>query len=261
MKRSRLPGITLLLVMVFFYLPIIILVINSFNAHKYGGAWAGFTFKWYTRLFGDDAVWHALRNSLIVASVSTLTSTVLGTFAAYALHRFDSRLQRVHNGLVYLPLVLPDILMGMSLLLFFVAMGFELGLASICIAHITFCISYVAMVVLARLQDFDFSMMEAAYDLGANGWTAATRVLLPALAPGIAAGALLAFTLSIDDFVITFFVAGPGSGTLPVHIYSMMKHSRFMPVINALSTLLLAATFIAVGASQFINKQKGAEIP
>jgi spermidine/putrescine transport system permease protein len=149
----------------------------------------------------------------------------------------------------------------MSLLLFFVTIGLRLGLASICIAHITFCISYVAMVVLARLQDFDFSMMEAAYDLGANAWTATTRVLLPALAPGIAAGALLAFTLSIDDFVITFFVAGPGSSTLPVHIYSMMKHSRFMPVINALSTLLLVATFFAVGASRFINKQKGTDLP
>ena len=261
MKRSKLPGLTLLLVMVFFYLPILILVINSFNEHKYGGAWTGFTFKWYVRLFQDEAVWNALCNSLIVAGISTITSTLLGTLAAYALHRFDSRLQRVHNGLIYMPLVLPDILMGMSLLLFFVAIGFQLGLASICIAHITFCISYVAMVVLARLQDFDFSMLEAAYDLGANSWTATTRVLLPALAPGIAAGALLAFTLSIDDFVITFFVAGPGSSTLPVHIYSMMKHSRFMPVINALSTLLLMATFVAVGASQLINKKKGTDIP
>jgi spermidine/putrescine transport system permease protein len=257
MNRSRLPAFTVLLTLAFFYLPIILLVVNSFNAHKYGGAWSGFTLKWYVRLFEDQAVWHALRNSLTVAAVSTVTSTVLGTVGAFALHRFSSRLQKFHYGLIYMPLVLPDILMGMSLLLFFVALGFQLGLTSICIAHITFCISYVAMVVLTRLQDFDFSMMEAAYDLGANSWTAVTRVLLPALAPGIAAGALLAFTLSIDDFVITFFVAGPGATTLPVHIYSMMKHSRFMPVINALSTLLLAVTFVAVGASQFINQKKG----
>ncbi|MBN2162369.1 MAG: ABC transporter permease [Pontiellaceae bacterium] len=261
MKRSRLPGLTVLILLVFFYLPIVILVINSFNLHKYGGEWSGFTLKWYVRLFQDDAVWHALRNSLIIAGVSTAASTVLGTLAAYALHRSNDRFQKIHHGLIYMPLVLPDILMGMSLLLFFVAVGFQLGLTSICIAHITFCISYVAMVVLARLQDFDFSMMEAAYDLGANSWTATTRVLLPALAPGITAGALLAFTLSIDDFVITFFVAGPGSSTLPVHIYSMMKHSRFMPVINALSTLLLLVTFVAVGSSQLINKQKGADLP
>ncbi|MBN2684567.1 MAG: ABC transporter permease [Pontiellaceae bacterium] len=261
MKRSRIPGLTVLLTMVLFYLPIIILVVNSFNQQKYGGEWTGFTFKWYVRLFQDDAVWHALRNSLIIAAVSTAASALLGTLAAYALHRFNSKLQRTHHALVYMPLVLPDILMGMSLLLFFVAAGFKLGLASICIAHITFCISYVAMVVLARLQDFDFSMLEAAYDLGANAWAATTRVLLPALAPGIAAGALLAFTLSIDDFVITFFVAGPGSNTLPVHIYSMMKHSRFMPVINALSTLLLLVTFVAVGSSQLINKKKGTDLP
>lgn len=257
MKRSHLPAITTVLTLLFFYLPIVILVINSFNEHKYGGAWSGFTLKWYARLLEDEAIWHALRNSLIVATVSTVVSTSLGTLTAGALHRYSSRLQRAHYGLVYMPLILPDILMGMSLLLFFVAIGFQLGLASICIAHITFCISYVAMVVLARLQDFDFSMIEAAQDLGANTWTALTRVMLPALAPGIAAGALLAFTLSIDDFVITFFVAGPGSSTLPVHIYSMMKHSRFMPVINALSTLLLLTTFVAVGASQFINQRKG----
>lgn len=257
MKRSRLPAVTAVLTLVFFYLPILILVINSFNAHKYGGAWSGFTLKWYARLLEDPALWHALRNSLMVAAVSTAASTVLGTLAAYVLHRYSGRLQQAHYGLVYMPLILPDILMGMSLLLFFVAIGFRLGLTSICIAHITFCISYVAMVVLARLQDFDFSTIEAAYDLGAGTWTAVVRVMLPALAPGIAAGALLAFTLSIDDFVITFFVAGPGSSTLPVHIYSMMKHSRFMPVINALSTLLLLATFVAVGASQFINQRKG----
>jgi spermidine/putrescine transport system permease protein len=212
-------------------------------------------------LWKDADIWHALRNSLLVASVSTVVSTVLGTVAAYALDRVHGKLQKFHNGLIYMPLVMPDLLMGMSLLLFFVAVGFKLGLASICVAHITFCISYVAMVVLARLQDFDFSMMEAAYDLGANSWTATTRVLLPALAPGIAAGALLAFTLSIDDFVITFFVAGPGSNTLPVVIYSMMKHSRFMPVINALSTLLLVVTFVAVGSSQLINNKKGTDLP
>ncbi|NLX25242.1 MAG: ABC transporter permease [Lentisphaerae bacterium] len=261
MKRSRLPAVTLVLVMVFFYLPIIILVVNSFNEHKYGSAWSGFTLEWYVHLWKDADIWHALRNSLLVASVSTVVSTVLGTVAAYALDRVHGKLQKFHNGLIYMPLVMPDLLMGMSLLLFFVAVGFKLGLASICVAHITFCISYVAMVVLARLQDFDFSMMEAAYDLGANSWTATTRVLLPALAPGIAAGALLAFTLSIDDFVITFFVAGPGSNTLPVVIYSMMKHSRFMPVINALSTLLLVVTFVAVGSSQLINNKKGTDLP
>jgi len=143
----------------------------------------------------------------------------------------------------------------MSLLLMFVAMKVQLGLFTIFLAHVTFCISYVAMVVLARLQDFDFSVIEAAQDLGASWWQAATRVLLPLLFPGIAAGALLAFTLSIDDFVITFFVAGPGSTTLPIRIYSMIKHGS-PPLINALSTILLVVTFAAVWLSQRLAEEK-----
>jgi spermidine/putrescine transport system permease protein len=146
--------------------------------------------------------------------------------------------------------------MGMSLLLFFVAAGAGLGLCTIVLAHVTFCVSYVAMVILARLQDFDFSVIEAAQDLGAGWWTATRRVLLPLLAPGIAAGALLAFTLSVDDFVITFFVAGPGSTTLPIHIYSMIKHSKHMPMINALSSVLLAATFVMVWGSQRLTRRE-----
>jgi spermidine/putrescine transport system permease protein len=157
--------------------------------------------------------------------------------------------------LIYTPLVVPEILMGMSLLLMFVAMKVQLGLFTIFLAHVTFCISYVAMVVLARLQDFDFSVIEAAQDLGASWWEATTRVLLPLLFPGIAAGALLAFTLSIDDFVITFFVAGPGSTTLPIRIYSMIKHGS-PPLINALSTILLVVTFAAVWFSQRLAEEK-----
>jgi spermidine/putrescine transport system permease protein len=162
----------------------------------------------------------------------------------------------VHYSLIYTPLVVPEILMGISLLLFFVALGVDLGLGTIFLAHVTFCISYVAMVVLARLQDFDFSVMEAARDLGADSWTATRRVLLPLLAPGIAAGSLLAFTLSIDDFVVSFFVAGPGATTLPIRIYSMIKHGS-PPLINALSSLLLLVTFVAVGLSQRLTRRGG----
>jgi spermidine/putrescine transport system permease protein len=256
MNRSRLPLFTTALVLLFFYLPIVILVVNSFNASRFGGSWDGFTLDWYVRLFSDRPIWMALRNTLIIAVASTLTSMILGTLAAFALHRYHNRLQRIHYTLIYTPLVVPDILMGMSLLLFFVAAGFQLGLLTIYLAHVTFCISYVAMVVLARLQDFDFSVIEASQDLGAGWWDTLWRVLLPMLAPGIAAGGLLAFTLSIDDFVITFFVAGPGSTTLPIRIYSMIKHSRNMPIINALSTLLLVVTFLAVWSSQRLTKEK-----
>jgi spermidine/putrescine transport system permease protein len=255
MNRSRLPMFTTILVLVFFYLPILILVINSFNAARYGGDWGGFTLEWYTKLFNDRPIWMALRNTLIIAVTSTLTSMLLGTLAAFALHKYNTRLQRIHYTLIYTPLVVPEILMGMSLLLFFSAMGFGLGLLTIYLAHVTFCISYVAMVVLARLQDFDFSVIEASQDLGAGWWDTTWRVLLPMLAPGILAGGLLAFTLSIDDFVITFFVAGPGSTTLPIRIYSMIKHSKNMPIINALSTLLLVLTFVAVWSSQRLTRE------
>jgi spermidine/putrescine transport system permease protein len=226
-----------------------VLVAQSFNASRYGGRWGGFTLAWYGRLLGEREIWRALENSLVVAVSVTLLSVVLGTAAGFALHRWHGRLQRAHYALVYAPLVVPDVLMGMSLLMLFVSLGVRLGLATIVLAQVTFCVSYVAMVVLARLQDFDFSVVEAAQDLGAGWWTVARRVLLPLLAPGIAAGGLLAFTLSIDDFVITFFAAGPGSTTLPLRIYSMIKHGS-PPLINALSTLLLAVTFLAVAASQ-----------
>lgn len=256
MNRSRLPLVTTLAVLLFFYLPILILVLNSFNASRFGSGWEGFTLDWYVRLFNERPVWMALRNTLIIAVTSTVSAMVLGTLAAFALHQFNSRLQRIHYSLIYTPLVVPDILMGMSLLVFFVAVGFKLGLMTIYLAHVTFCISYVAMVVLARLQDFDFSVIEASQDLGAGWWDTTWRILVPMLAPGIMAGGLLAFTLSIDDFVITFFVAGPGSTTLPIRIYSMIKHSRNMPIINALSTLLLVVTFLAVWSSQRLTKEK-----
>lgn len=248
MKRSRLPLITTVACLVFFYAPILLLVINSFNASRFGSVWGGFSLVWYENLMHQRDVWYALRNSLTVATTATLASMILGTSAALALHRTRGRLHRFHYTLVYMPLVVPDVLMGMSLLMFLVALAAPLGLGTIFVAHVTFCISYVAMVVLARLQDFDFSTVEAARDLGAGPVTAFRRVLLPQLLPGIVAGGLLAFTLSIDDFVITFFVTGPGSDTLPLHIYSMIKHGT-PPLINALSTLLLIVTFVTVALS------------
>ena len=255
MKRSRLPIYTIIAVLVFFYLPIAVLVANSFNASRYGGAWTGFSLKWYAQLIHEGVILRALANSLTIAVVATVASTALGTLAAFALHRWRSRLQRAHYALIYAPLVMPEVLMGMGLLLLFVALGLSLSLWTIFLAHVTFCISYVALVVLARLQDMDFTVIEAARDLGATRWQATRLVLLPMLWPGIAAGALLAFTLSIDDFVITFFVAGAGSTTLPIHIYSMIKHGS-PPLINALSTILLAATFALVWLSRSLMEKE-----
>jgi len=257
MRRSRFPIVTTGLVLAFLYLPILILIVNSFNPARFSSRWEGFSLVWYARLFDSPEIWQAVRNTLLIAVSVTAVSVVLGTAAAYALHRWgSSRLQRVHYTLIYQPLVVPEILMGISLLMAFVAVGLPLGLFTIFLAHVTFCISYVAMTVLGRLQDFDFTVIEAARDLGASPWQSVRRVLLPMLMPGIVAGALLAFTLSVDDFVITFFVAGPGSTTLPLRIYSMIKYGS-PPMINALSTLLLAVTLTAVLLSQRLSKKRG----
>ena len=249
MRHSRFPMIVTAGMLLFFYLPILVLVLNSFNSSAFGGKWGGFSLRWYSMLMGQKEIWRALGNTLIIAFGATFLSTVLGTTAAFALHRYQSRLQRAHYLLIYTPLVIPEILTGMSLLMFFVAIGMQTGLLTIFIAHVTFCISYTALVVLARLQDFDWSVVEAARDLGASMWQTLYRVLLPMLLPGLMAAALLAFTLSIDDFVISFFVAGPGSTTLPIRIYSMIKHG-YPPLVNVLSTLLLVVTFFTVWLSQ-----------
>ena len=259
MKPSRVPLITLILVLVFFYLPIAFLVLNSFNDTRYASKWSGFTTRWYERLFERTDILAALGNSVKVATCASLASMVLGTAAAFALQRYKSRLQDAHKLLVAVPLVLPDILMGMSLLLLFISFGMKLSLLTISIAHITFCLSYVALVVQARLQDFDFNVVEAAQDLGATKVQAFMKVTLPLLAPGIFAGGLLAFTLSIDDYVITYFVKGPVSDTLPTLVYSMIKKSKDLPVINALSSLMLIVTFAVVAVSQRLTRPAVAE--
>ena len=258
MKHSKFCMVALVLVMVFLYLPIVVLILNSFNLSRYGGEWAGFTLKWYGNLFSSSnrEIWMAFQRSLIVAAAATVASCVLGTTAAIALHRWKGRLQTAHFGLIYTPLVMPEILMGISLLMMFTAIGVGCGMLTIFIAHVTFCVAYVTMTVLARLQDFDDRVIEAAYDLGASPWQAFFKVTLPILLPGIVAGGLLAFTLSIDDFVITFFVTGPGADTLPLKIYSMIKHSRQMPVINSLSTLMLVFTCVLVAASRLVSNRR-----
>ncbi len=252
-NRSLTPVLTTLLILVFFYLPIIVLIIGSFNSAKFGGTWKGFTFDWYIRLWENRPIRTALGNTLTVGLISMLVSTVLGTVGAFALHKYDGTfLQKFHSTMVWLPLMIPEILMGVSLLMFFGRLGWTLGRTTMVIAHVTFSVSYVLMVVQARLQDFDNSLLEAAYDLGASPWQATWKVLVPVILPGILAGGLLAFTLSIDDFVISFFVNGKGMTTLPIQVNGMLKRSP-MGIINALSTLMVLCTFILLVTTQTLS--------
>jgi spermidine/putrescine transport system permease protein len=241
---------------IFLYAPILILVVFSFNASRFVSDWQGFSLRWYGELFQDAAMGAALKNSLIVAFSSTALSTVFGTMVALAMerHRFAGKV--AFDALLYLPIIIPDIAMAVMLLLFFVMSKMGLSLLTIIISHVAFNISFVAVVVRARLVGFDRSLEEAAQDLGANELQTFWYVTLPLLMPGILGGALLAFTLSLDDFVITFFTAGVGSTTLPLRIYSMVKLG-ITPEINAISTLLLLASMTLVMASLFLQRKGG----
>ena len=264
MKRSFFSVAVLGFVLAFLYVPIALVVVYGFipngvtmsflDAH---GNFTGFTVKWYQQIFsGANSVKALLQSfwlSLTVAGLATLISSVIGTTSALALHRWRGRLQSIHHALVYTPLIMPDILIGISLLMLFVAANVKCGFWTILIAHVTFCVSYVVMTVLARLQDFDDRITEAAYDLGAGPWYAFFHVELPILLPGIIAGGLLAFTLSIDDVVITSFVNGAGTNTFPTYVSSMTKHSRNLPSVFALSTLMLLFTCVLVGISKLIT--------
>ncbi|MCP4421659.1 MAG: ABC transporter permease [Chloroflexi bacterium] len=238
----------------FLYLPILILIIYSFNANQVVGVWTGFSFQWYERLWSDEAVIGAVKVSLWVAFWSTAVSTILGTLAALALERFRFRGKTTFDAVLYLPVIIPDIVMALSTLLFFVMFTIPLSRYTILIAHIAFNISFVAIVVRSRLADMDARLEEAAADLGANEWVTFRRVTLPLLAPGIISAALLAFTLSLDDFVITFFVAGPGSTTLPVRVYSMIKFG-VTPEVNAVSTLMFIGSTLLVVISLVLQRK------
>lgn len=233
------------LVFLFLYLPIFVLVVFSFNNSHLNVSWSGFTLEWYGRLWQDSDIMLATRNSLVVASFSTVISTLLGTGLALGLYRSRGWVNRVTDALVYVPLVVPETVMGISLLALFTRTGIGLGLTSIILAHVAFSVPFVTLVVQARLSGLDHSMVEAAMDLGATEVEALRRVILPLARPGVIAGALLAFTLSLDDFIVTFFTAGPGSTTLPLYIYSMVKLG-VTPKVNALSALLLVVTTTAV---------------
>lgn len=250
----------------FLYLPILILIFFSFNASRSTAQWAGFSLQWYEEMFKDDQIILALWNSLFVALVSTAISTVIGTLAALAMERYRFRGQLMMDAVLYLPVVIPEIAMGIMLLIFFNVSGigfepwklsfFGVRLAvpySVIIGHVAFNISFVAIVVRARLAQMDDTLEEAAHDLYANTWQTFWRVTFPMMLPGIIGGALLAFTLSLDDFIITFFTSGAGFNTLPVRVFGMIKKG-VTPKINAVSTLMVAFSMLLILISLIFRK-------
>ena len=262
MNKRRTSLFFFILSMLFFYIPLVILIVYSFNDGK-SMVWKGFSLKWYRELFMySDNIWKAFRYSVGIAIVSGLTSTIIGTLGAIGLQWYDFKgkkyLQTLTVELIMefekeFSISIPEIILGVSLLILFATIKFELGLTTIFIAHTTFNIPFVLFIILSRLEEFDYSIVEAAYDLGATEWQALTKVIIPAILPGIISGFLIAVTLSFDDFVTTFFVAGPGSSTLPLRIYSMIRLG-VSPVINALSVLLIGISIILTLSTKSLQK-------
>lgn len=289
-RRSPLVIIASFLVYFFLYAPIAILILYSFNASRANVTFEGFIpefsdrvemdgsmvkaspcgfFHWYCDLSKNDDVLEAAGNTLTIAIIATIIATTIGTMAALALQRYDFKIKPFSQLSLYIPIVIPEIVMGIGILsLFSQLFGWmnttfdlsgdarlSLGMATVTVSHIAFMVPFVTLVVQARLQGFDKSYEEAAMDLGANEWTTFRRVTFPMILPGVLSGALLAFTLSLDDFVITFFTNGPGSTTLPIYVYGLLRRI-ITPQVNALSTVWILVVFTAVLLLQWIQSRE-----
>jgi spermidine/putrescine transport system permease protein len=240
--------INAVLLYVFLYAPIIVVIAYSFNSAKRGGPWRGFTTEWYGTLFQSAEKLSAVENTLILAVSSTAVSTVLGTLLGYGFNRYSFPGKKLFSWLMYIPVIIPDIVAAVAMLMFFAMLRnliglFELGLPTMIVAHITFQTPFIGIIVRSRLADMDPSIEEAAHDLGADTWQTFRHITLPLMMPGVFAGAALAFTMSIDDFVVSFFTAGPGATTLPILIYSSVKRG-ITPDINALATLIIMVSIL-----------------
>jgi spermidine/putrescine transport system permease protein len=240
-------------VFVFLYLPILVLVGYSFNTSKLNIVWEGFTFRWYGALFDHTPLIRALKNSLVIAVAATVSSVVLGTTGAWLLHRYRYRFARLMHALVCVPMVMPEIVMGISLLVFFAVAGIDAGHGTVILAHTTFCFPFVLVAVQARLQGLDPALEEAALDLGATPARAFGLVILPCLKPAVISGALMAFTLSMDELIISVFTAGPDSRTLPMQVYGMAKVG-LNPMLNALSALFVVTTIAFVLFTEHLRR-------
>ncbi|MCI1208727.1 MAG: ABC transporter permease [Treponema sp.] len=251
LRIKKISGVLFcILVYLFLFLPIVVIIVNSFNATttKPYLSWKGFSLSWYVKLWKNQSLLQSFANTMLIAAISTVSSTVIGTFAAVGMYRYKFKGKNIIDALLYIPVVIPEIVLGISLLTLFATIRIPRGLITLCLAHITFCIPFVIFNIRARLAGYDISIEEASMDLGANRITTFFRITLPVLAPGIAGGALLAFTLSIDDVIISYFVNGQ-TKTYPLKVMESIK-SGVSPDVNALSALILIGTIAVVVLTQ-----------
>ena len=258
-KRTATPlaiigqGLTLLAVFAYLYVPLGLLIVNSFNESRYGIHWRGFSWKWYLRLLDNEGLKQAAWHSLTVALLAASAAVVIGSLAAVALFRYQFRMKQALQTGLFVVMMSPDIVMAISLLALFTTIGIKLGFISLLLAHITFCLPFVVATIYARLKGFDHNILDAARDLGAGDAVIFRQILVPLAMPAIVGAWLLAFTLSLDDVIVSSFVTGPGYEILPLRIYSMVRVG-VSPEINALATLLLIASLLLVGVSQWIMR-------
>jgi len=250
----RLLSIGCVAIYLFMYAPLLVLMVYSLTPTEYGVAWEGFTLKWYRAVFANENIQDALKVSLMVAIPCVLISTAIGTITALTLYRSRFMGMALYQGILYIPLIMPDLVIGISLLLFYTFVNLELGILSILLAHVSFSIPLTTLVIIARMQRIDRTLEEAAMDLGADEWATMWKVTLPLLKPGILAAALLTFPWSFNDFVITFFVSGIGSSTLPIRVYSMIRLG-VSPMVNALGTLIVVVPLIMVIVGTRLEKR------
>ena len=255
MKKNIYGNILIFLVFLFLFLPIIILVVYSFNSSSMNIMFENFTLDWYKNLFNNSDLIESFLNTLLVAIVSTVTSTVIGTMAAYGLYKYDFPFKNLINGLIYIPIVIPEIVLGISLLSVYTLMKLELSLFTIILSHIAFSIPFVIVSVRSNLSKETKTYEEAAKDLGASNYHIFKEIVLPTILPAVISGATLAFTLSLDDVVISYFTAGPGSNTLPLYIYSMIK-TGITPDVNALSSIMVLIVFLILISITIIQSRK-----
>lgn len=242
-------------VFAYLYLPIVLLLINSFNVSKYGYEWKGFTLKWYEKLFHNEQLMQAFLNSLMIAALAATAATIIGTLMALAIYRYRFPLKTTASGMLFVVMMSPDIVLAITFLVIFIALGIELGFWSLLIAHITFCLPFVVITVYAQLKGFDKYLLEAAQDLGASESRIFRLIILPLILPAIIAGWLLSFTLSLDDVIISSFVTGPGFEILPIRVFSMVKVG-VSPEVNVLAALLLTISLVLVTFSTLLLRRK-----